>query len=89
MSQFDSDRAESPDNGAEGPPLRCVHCGRVIDVGETFLPAGRCAMGGVVTGPAVAQFSDVLEPAGEHLGCAARVGLLRETPSTSGDPAEA
>lgn len=56
--------------GATGP-VRCVRCGAPILPGELFLPAGRCAMGGVVTGPGSALYTDVLEPAGEHVRCAA------------------
>lgn len=59
-------------------PLACVHCGERISAGELFLPAGRCAMGGTVTGPNVALYGDVLEPAGEHLRCAA---ATRSAPS--------
>ncbi|HTE19667.1 MAG TPA: hypothetical protein VK689_14970, partial [Armatimonadota bacterium] len=56
--------------GATGP-LACVHCGRPIQPAELYLPAGRCTMGGTVTGQAAALYSDVLEPEGEHLACAA------------------
>lgn len=66
---------------AADAPLTCVHCGGAISAGEPFLPAGRCAMGGVVTGPAVALYSDVLEPAGEHLRCAA----VRNPPAAASD----
>lgn len=54
---------------AEGP-LACVHCCETIGPGELFLSAGRCAMGGVVTGPSWTLYSDTLEPAGEHVRCA-------------------
>lgn len=52
-------------------PLYCVHCGAAINSGELFRVAGRCEMGGVVTGSAWALYRDVLEPEGEHLRCAA------------------
>jgi hypothetical protein len=52
-------------------PLGCVHCGGLIREGEWYVPAGRCAMGGVVTGSHVALYGDTLEPAAEHLRCAA------------------
>jgi hypothetical protein len=51
--------------------LACVHCGGRIQPGELLLPAGRCAMGGVVTGPTSALYTDILEPAAEHVVCAA------------------
>jgi hypothetical protein len=56
---------------APGDPLTCLHCGAPIRPGELFLPAGRCVMDGVVTGPAGALYHDVLEPEGEHVRCAA------------------
>jgi hypothetical protein len=58
----------------EGPGLdivECVHCGGAIQPGELLLPAGSCAMGGVVTGSGAVFYSDVLEPAAEHVRCAA------------------
>lgn len=57
--------------GAESRGVECVHCGRPIRAGELFLPAGRCAMGGVVTGPGALLYADTLEPGAEHVGCAA------------------
>ena len=57
---------------AASDALACVHCGAAIREGDLCLPAGRCAMGGPVTGPGSLLYSDVLEPAAEHVGCAAR-----------------
>lgn len=75
MNQFEGEPVNRPlRRDAADTPLTCVHCGGAIVAGELFLPAGRCAMGGVVTGPAVALYSDVLEPAGEHLRCAVKSG---------------
>jgi hypothetical protein len=55
---------------APGLPA-CSHCGAPIQAGELFLLSGRCAMGGAVTGPGAALYSDVLEPEQEHVRCAA------------------
>lgn len=56
--------------GTGAAPLACIHCGALIREGEWYIPAGRCAMGGVITGPHVDLYGDALEPAGEHLHCA-------------------
>lgn len=68
-----------------GPPdeLACVHCGTPVLPGELFLPAGRCAMGGIVTGPGAALYSDSLEPEAEHVGCAAAARGTPEARCTS------
>lgn len=51
--------------------LTCRHCGAPIQPGDLFFFAGRCAMGGVVTGPTALLYSDVLETEAEHVRCAA------------------
>jgi hypothetical protein len=51
-------------------PLACARCGFSVQVGELFFLSGRCAMGGEVGLSGVsALYSDLLEPAAEHVRC--------------------
>ncbi len=51
-------------------PSRCPHCGGPVGVGELFVSAQYCPMGGdVALGEAAVAYSDLLETRVEHVRC--------------------